>query len=345
MRSMNRRDFVKSMLVASGMAASGLKGREEDSTRARDKKLIWANLLHLSYNMWEDRPEPKREERYYRPYLRFDEDLWNDLLHKMVENGLNMVVIDLGDGVRYKSHPEIAVENAWSVDKLKDELKKIRDLGLTPIPKMNFSTAHDAWLGEYARCVSTKAYYAVCRDLLNEVVEIFDQPRFFHLGLDEETAGHQRYYSISIVRQFDLWWHDFYFYRDVLKENDVRAWIWSDYIWRHQETFLEKMPKDVVQSNWYYGVKFEDEKEENLNRVTAYRLLAEKGYDQIPTGSNWSHPENFAMTVEYCRKNVSSGLLGFLQTPWKPTLRQFREHHIQAIELVGEAKKKFERAG
>ena len=341
MKNINRRDFVKGALAVSGAAAVGVYGGEAP-LKGRENDLIWANLLHLSYNMWEDRPEPKREERYYRPYLRFDEDVWNDLLHKMAENGLNMVVLDLGDGVQYKSRPEIAVENAWSVDKLKSELKKIRDLGLMPIPKMNFSTAHDAWLGEYAKCVSTRGYYDVCRDLLNEVIEIFEQPPFFHLGLDEETARHQRYYSISIVRQFDLWWHDFYFYRDILKEHGVRAWIWSDYIWRHQETFLEKMPKDVVQSHWYYGIKFDAEKEDNRKMATAYKVLAANGYDQIPTGSNWSHPENFGMTVDYAVKNIPSGLLGFLQTPWKPTLKQFLRHHLQAIELVGKAKTRYD---
>ena len=65
---------------------------------------------------------------------------------------------------------------------LKEELKKLRDAGLEPIPKLNFSTAHDTWLGPYSRCVSTPTYYKACEDLIEEVVELFDKPRFFHLG-------------------------------------------------------------------------------------------------------------------------------------------------------------------
>ncbi len=341
MDKITRRTFVKSATAASfALATSGLAN--PDKGKMDKHPLIWANLLHLSYNMWEDRPEPKREERYYRPYLRFDEKLWRDLLKKMSDAGLNMVVIDLGDGVQYQSHPEIAVKNAWSVSRLKEELAKIRDLGLEPIPKLNFSTAHDAWLGEYARCVSTRTYYNVCRDLLTEVVEIFDGPRFFHLGMDEETHRHQKYYSISIVRQFDLWWHDLYFYIDVLKQHGTRPWMWSDYLWHHPDSFLQKMPKEVVQSNWYYGIKFDKEKEDRKRYVQAYTELEANGYDQIPTGSNWSYPENFAMTVEFCRQRISSEhLLGFLQTPWKPTLEQFRDHHLQAIEAVRKAKENF----
>ena len=81
--------------------------------------LLWGNLLHLSYNMWNDYvyPDPRDPYLMYQPYLRFDESLWNDLLRQMVQAGMNLVVLDLGDGVRYESHPEIAVQNAWTPDK------------------------------------------------------------------------------------------------------------------------------------------------------------------------------------------------------------------------------------
>ena len=74
-------------------------------------RLIWGNLLHLSYNMWSDRSVPELERKFtcYKPFLRFDDRLWRDLLRRMAAAGMNMVVIDLGDGVRYESHPEIAV--------------------------------------------------------------------------------------------------------------------------------------------------------------------------------------------------------------------------------------------
>ena len=115
--------------------------------------MIFANLLHLSYNMWGDWENPAVKSKYWacKPYLRFDEKLWNDLLLAMQKHGMNMVVIDVGDGIEFASHPEISVKNAWSHDKLKSELSKMRDMGLEPIPKLNFSTCHDTWLGPYSR--------------------------------------------------------------------------------------------------------------------------------------------------------------------------------------------------
>jgi len=175
--------------------------------------MIWGYLIHLGYNMWADRDVPELKNEYFgaKPYLRFDPGLWNDLLKKMANADINMLVIDLGEGVKYKSHPEIAVRDAWTVSHLRQELEKIREMGIEPIPKLNFSSCHDTWLGPYSRCVSTDTYYEVCRDLVAEVIDIFDKPRFFHLGMDEETADHQRYYDYVVIRQHDLWWHDFNF--------------------------------------------------------------------------------------------------------------------------------------
>jgi len=298
--------------------------------------MIWANLLHLSCNMWGDREAPDIGEYVTaRPYLRFDDDLWRELLGKMAGAGMNMVVIDLGDGVRYDSHPEIAVDGAWTVSRLQEELAIARDLGLEPIPKLNFSTTHDTWLGPYSKCVSTDAYYAVCRDLIAEVCDIFGKPRFFHIGMDEEGYDCQRNFEYVVIRQFELWWRDLYYLVDQVESGGSRAWIWSDYLWGHPDEFFNKMPKTIVQSDWYYGEAFG----ESDAAVRAYTDLESHGYDQIPTGSNFVNAVNFGLIVPYCRKRIApERLLGFLQTPWFPTLPACRDHHLRAIEQVRKAK-------
>jgi hypothetical protein len=84
----------------------------------------------------------------------------------MAKAGMNMVVIDVGDAIEYASHPEISVKNAWSSTRLGEELARLRSLGLEPIPKLNFSTAHDQWLHDYSRMVSTPVYYKVCAEVI-----------------------------------------------------------------------------------------------------------------------------------------------------------------------------------
>jgi hypothetical protein len=110
------------------------------------------------------------------------------------------------------------------------------------------------------------------------------------------------------------------------------------------------MPNSVVQSNWYYANDFTIPDGEPRPRKlgwkhghVAYLDLQDHGYDQIPTGSNWSTPQNFARTVAFCREHIApERLLGFLQTPWASTLPENRDHHLAAIAQVKQAKETFE---
>ncbi|MCE6989832.1 hypothetical protein [Dyadobacter sp. CY323] len=353
-----RRTFVKQICAAG--ALSTIPGFLHAQPKPEDKK-IWAGLLHLSFNMWEEYISPHRPFRGYRPDLRLSEPLWNEALERMAKSGMNMVVIDLGDAVKYESHPEISVHNAWSPDRLRQELTKMRALGLEPIPKLNFSAGHDTWMGPYARMVSTQPYYTFCRNIIAEVIDIFDKPRFFHLGMDEETASHQHYYLHTVVRKNDVWWGDFYYLIGEVQKGGARPWIWSDYMWDNLDLFLKKMPKSVVQSNWYYGESFALKSAKNAknlkenpqtaaikrdsNRAASYIDLEKNGYDQIPTGSfHDNNTHSIGNTVKFCTEQVAdTRLLGFLQTFWKPTIEEYRNLILTGIDLTADSKKWFDK--
>ncbi len=160
---------------------------------------MWAYLLHLGFNMWND-VEWYAEYTKASDKLRCDLELWDELVPFMARSGINTCVIDLGEGVQYQSHPELAVKGSWSVDFLKKKLDEMRVAGITPIPKLNFSASHDEWMGEYSRALSTHWYYDFCSDIINEVIEIFDRPPLFHIGMDEENFGNQKDYSYVAIR-------------------------------------------------------------------------------------------------------------------------------------------------
>ena len=306
---------------------------------------FWGYMLHLGYNFWAEHKEPAIEYgdtagSGAEDFLRCEKPAWDEITAFMAEKGANMLLIDLGEGIRYQSHPELAVKGSWEPAVLKKELQRLRSMGITPIPKLNFSTGHDEWMGVYSRQVSTPVYYEVCRDLIEEVVDLFDKPALFHLGMDEETLENQASYAYSTVRNGDLWWHDLYKNIETLERLNVRAWVWSDYIWKHEEEFLRKMPKTVVQSNWYYDTHFDWLDGDARMWVKPYETLEQHGYDQIPTGSIWLKSENFCQTVKYCSGTVApERLLGFLQTPWKMTTQRYKYIHLAAVEEIAVAKR------
>lgn len=302
-------------------------------------------LLHLGTNMWSDAPGTRPNS--FSASLRCDDAVWERVTHELAEAGATMAVIDVADGVELASHPEIAVEGAWSRERLSQELTRLRVLGLEPIPKLNFSTTHDAWLGQYSRMVSTEPYYQVCRDLITEVAELFDTPRFFHLGMDEESSSNQGGWQIAITRQQELWWHDLEFLVAAVESAGSRAWIWSDHAWAHPDEFYDRMSHKVLQSNWYYRNAFAGADEAtrpqrlgHTEEYVTYLDLADHDYDQVPTGSNWLYADNLTRTVEFTRRRLGPDrVLGFLQTSWRTLLPDFDFHHTEAIADLATAVK------
>src|SRR5690554_728767 len=238
----SRRNFIKQISAAGivSLAPSSLMSQRfsseklNSSTNSTDDK-IWACLMHLSFNF----AGGIRHWGGIRTEFETEQSIWDDAILSMKRNGVNMVVINLDDSVLWKSHPEIALKNAWTPEKLRDELEKIRKHGIEPIPMLNFAATHDAWLGEYSKMVSTSKYYKVCKDLIAEAIDLFDNPRFIHFGMDEEDYNHQRHFDYIVIRQNELWWSDLYFYIAEAMKKNVRPWVWSDYIWHHPEMFFK----------------------------------------------------------------------------------------------------------
>jgi hypothetical protein len=344
-RGLSRRRFLESAsaaLSASLLPVAPARGQSAPRAAAVDRSdgLVWAYLMHLGMHFWADRDTPMWKEYGVTDTLRCETDFWRETVDRAARSGVNTIVVDLLEGVQYRSHPELAIKGSWSRNQLREELHRMRELGIEPIPKLNFSAAHDTWLGEYGRMLSTRIYYEVCRDLIAEAIELFDKPRFLHLGMDEETAEHQRDYAHVVIRQHELWWHDLNFFVGELQKSGVRPWVWSDYEWHNPEQFYMHMPRSILQSNWYYGDQFGP----TVDRAKTYNNLDLRLYDQIPTGSNWVGPTNFEKTVEYCAQYLDrQRLKGFMQTTWVGTVASARGRHVAALAQVDRARSAWNR--
>ncbi|MBR7143506.1 MAG: Tat pathway signal protein [Lentisphaeria bacterium] len=308
--------------------------------------LIKCMLVRTSNNFWEDciPPEdvieenPRIRSRYYRPHFNCDMKVLHRILKKMSDCGLNAVLFDVGDSVRFRSRPDVGLPDALSIDEYKDVLKMCRDLGLEPFPKLNFSSCHDAWLGRYSRMLSTAEYYGCCRDLINETAELFDGPRLFHLGMDEEDYGNQRHYEYIVIRRRGLWWNDLNYLAECVKFAGSRPWVWSDKIWHCDlDEFRLNMPKYVMQSNWYYGPTFDMGPQNNqTERIKGFLDLNKLGYDQIPTGSNFMFPENFPNMVDFCEKNIKN-IHGYMSFPCRGVLPKYEREYLGCAEVSQKA--------
>ena len=352
---MNRRSFLGS---AVGVLALGGSRAACAAAKPPEYDFKWIDLVHFGMNMWGDLPrKPERngimtkvltDEEYAavtRPEHRaldrmhFEAPFWEELSLKLRQSGCNGIMLDVGEGLVYQSHPELALKDSWSPDRLKAEVDRLRGMGFEVIPKLNFSTTHDAWLGPYERLVSTPKYYNVCADVIRDVMEVFAPVKDFHIGFDEEDVPrYQRNSSILLIRQGELWWHDLNWFVREVEKYGARAWVWSDYIRRHPlDEFCRYIPKTVVQNPWTYRATKAKMAEDPLIKI--YGTLADAGYDVVPCGSNcYGVLENFPEMAAYCKKTLpSERFKGMIMAPWIKTISPYRRLHWQAADLMAEA--------
>ena len=350
-----RRDFLGAAL---GAVAVGGCATAKCAAKMPEYDFKWIDLVHFGMKMWGDIPsKPNRngsqmklltDEEYAAvttpenralDRMHFDEPFWKELSLKLRRSGCNTIMLDVGEGMIYPSHPELAVKGSWSADRLKDEVDRLCGMGFEVIPKLNFSTTHDAWLGPYERMVSSQKYYEVCADVIRDTMDVFAGAKNFHIGFDEEDmVDYQRNSSLVMFRRGDLWWHDINWFVRELEKYGARAWIWSDYIRRHPlEEFCKKMPKTVVQNPWTYSAT--KAKMATAPFVKIFSTLAEAGYDVVPCGSNcYGVKENFPAMAEYCKgKLPPEHFKGMIMAPWIKTIEPYRRLHWEAADLIAEA--------
>ncbi|MBE6567380.1 MAG: hypothetical protein E7657_01835 [Ruminococcaceae bacterium] len=335
------------------------------------KEKIWALLVHLSgsfsgtaYKKWLAKPLAEY----------FDEEMWHEVVDKAAAVGMNTIVMESIDGVKYDSHPEISRPDAFSKEWVREQVAYCRERGIALIPKLNFSATHDAWLGEYARMLSTSVYYKVTKDLIEETYEMFNHPAFIHLGMDEEDNKHQAGRDYIAFRQGKQYMKDLRHLVECVKGVGATPWIWTCPLFDMTEDFVaEFQPDELVLSPWYYNafrlehwtpiesraeyvayynegdyakmnIKFVEEDPFLVNFRAKALPLMKKGYRYIPCASVFNRCDyNTVDLMEYFRDNgIEEQTLGYISAPWCPIQRTERSEPFfeETFRFFKEAREK-----
>ena len=331
-----RSGFLKS---AAAFAAGAVSGGCASSfpyrcRRLAEPKFMWAYLAQFGMKLWERR-------KHYMD-LKVDESMWKSLTERAAGAGVNVFVFDLAEGMVFPSNPELAVRGSWEPERMKEEIARLKKMGMMAVPKLNFSTSHDHWLGKWRNYLSTPEYFGVCREIIRDVAEVFDETPIIHLGFDEENFFIQdvNKFRYKRLRTGEAWWNDFLWFVKEVEGYGMRPWIWSDGFWDKTEEFVSRMPRSVIQSNWYYRNEFDTGKLTGRmkKRVECYGEIDKAGFDQMPCGSTFVCRENFQKTAEYCRKVINpERLKGFFMAPWYyRTQEDNRAKIMESLDVVEE---------
>ncbi len=312
---------------------------------------MWAYMIYLGSNMWTKKEtvkpywvEPRLPECCYQEKMLTEKEIWRKVTDFLPGCGFNTLLIDIGEGVKLESYPQLAIPGSWEKQELKEELVRLREMGITPIPKLNFSSCHNAWMQEFSYMVGSEPYYKMCEEVVQELIELFGTPEFFHLGLDEELmpTPTPKYSPIVTVRSPRKQLEDANKLFKTCLEKGVRPWMWIDppaiECFGGEESFQKHIPKEVLISNWYYGDLYVSKPVKNAE---LYNKLGEWGYDQMPTSSTCKYHTNIKQTMKYCKENVEpSSIKGYLTAPWIPTISERYYAHLSEAWVFKDAKEK-----
>lgn len=315
---------------------------------------MWTLMVQLSFNMWTE----------IFPSLEFDEEMWDWIVEEAPKQGFNHILLDVGDGIQYHSHPEVSTKNAWSHKRVRQEIQRCRKAGLTIIPKLNFSSFHCNWLGRYARMISSDIYYQVAADLIREVYEVFEHPAYIHIGMDEEDINMAKNREYAICRHGELYWHDLRYLVDCVADTGAKPVIWYDAAFVHPEEYKKRFDiNEVLLSPWYYWsfkpetfTRLEDfpwkgqfdhlkiDYIEDLPRLKNFREqgvdFCRKGQEYLPT--SWpERPNNTWNLMEFMMDVPDENMLGHVVATWESTTLKNKGVFEKAFDDFQKAKANF----
>jgi len=254
----------------------------------------------------------------------FDLEVGLEAIDAMAQAGLNLLMIDCADGVRYKSHPELARPYSVPMKHLRTLVARAERHGIEVVPKLNFSLSshhhHNDWFRPHDKLFDNAEYWRLAFEIIDELIQNTHPRRFFHIGMDEDHKRSHRQYVRAILML-----------RKGLRARKLRTIIWNDSSvdWPPAEVHKEKsimaekkLPHDVVQVVWDY------------RKVSpkVLRRVAGEGFDL------WVAPGSEPRQVAKARKALlACGGKGILLTRWKSTVRSARREILDWILTAGQA--------
>jgi len=244
-----------------------------------------------------------------------------ELVDAMAEAGMNLLIIDCADGVRYRSHPELARRYSIPMRSFRRIVGAAERNGIEVVPKLNFARSprhqHNQWFRPHTRHFDDEVYWRTAFEVIDELIEEVRPKRFFHVGMDEDHSRSYTQYADAIGTL-----------HAGLKTRRLRTVIWKD---AHKTPSFQchseksraaerRTPRDVVQVPWdYSGVQGD-----------TVRRLVRKGFEVW--GAPGRSPEHVRAWRDFL---LRCGGKGLLLTLWVPCRPGNRRELLDLIRVLG----------
>ena len=264
--------------------------------------------------------------------------------------GFNVIFLDFRGNLECKKHPELAQPPVLLQSDLAEFIRYSRACGLEVLPWTNtighvgraplifplYGKSTSEWVDRskknpIAMNIAHPDFYKVLFTYFDEVIELFDNPRYFNIGCDEFHDGMKLLKEVTNKSYPEYFSNYLNRVREYLKTKKCEPIVWQDMFFPHQNPWylngpangpadalktLDYLPKDYEIAMWKY----------NYDPVYPHLVtLKEKGFTNLWTAP-WYSPEGTAALSKKCY-DLKAKLMG---TTW------WVHAQMQGIPTVGE---------
>jgi hypothetical protein len=231
---------------------------------------------------------------------------------------INHLIAETEAGIAYKSCPEVWVRPMAKPEDVKELVRfaKAHFMKVTPLLQ---TLGHSEWVFRYDKhldiCEDTSIPYAYCPEnpntykfifpIIDETLDIFDNPEYFHIGHDEvDMLGHfPAHDECKKLGKPELVYRDTMTLYHYLKQKKVKTMMWGDILLKpYFAEHIDKLPKDILICDWHY---------DPATTQRSVDFFQDKGFQVL--GCGWYDPVNIEGFARYCDDKKS---LGMMVTIW-----------------------------
>lgn len=275
----------------------------------------------------------------------------------------NYIVLETWGVFPFKKHPYLCWPGRGiDATELKRIVSAAKMLGVTVIPQFNL-LGHASGSREnggkhvvlnnepeyaplfepdgWSWCISNPETRKVLKDCVLEMLDVFGNPPFFHIGCDEaRLLGTCRLCRNRELKTLVLD-HLIYFH-DLLQEHGVRTIMWHDMLLNREDPrwngyivcgheanglgeLYKELPKDIIIADWQYDYP---EKDGEPPAWPTAHFFKDQGFDTIVSPAG-----NLPGLRSLCELAASEPLFGVLETTWSELDRGM----LSTIFKAGEA--------
>ena len=259
----------------------------------------------------------------------------------------NYIILEFWGIFPFIPHPEVSYKGIISREKIRKIFNIGKKLGLKFIPCFNFLGHASGARSVYGKhstldihpelqslfepngwswCLTNPETKKLQIDIIEELIGLFDNPDFFHIGFDEaydigtcETCRKSNVKDLVLDRILCFY--------NFLKKRNIKTMIWHDMLLNFEDKrwkgfvacgrkehkiweVLDHLPKDIIIVDWEYSYKNRD-KDEGKEVWPTLKFFNQKDFDVI--AASWRNARDI---ISYGKAAKQEKVFGILATTW-----------------------------